>query len=124
MAPRNNIIVMNINSTLRESILQVSEVLRQGKNVIIFPEGRRSKDKILKEFKDMFAILSLELNIPIVPVAISGAERAAYRFKRIPRPFTKIFVEFLPAIYPNPDENAQELKEKVQKLIEKALMKP
>ena len=123
MAPRNNIIVMNINSSLRESILQMSEVLRQGKNVIIFPEGRRSKDKIMKEFKDMFAILSQELNIPIVPVAISGSERAAFRFKRIPRPFTSIFVEFLPAVYPNPDENVQELKEKVQKIIENALRK-
>ena len=121
MAPRNNIIVMNINSTLRESILQMSEVLRNGKNVIIFPEGKRSKDKIMKEFKDMFAILSQEFNIPIVPVAISGSERAAFRFKRIPRPFTKIFVEFLPAVYPNTDENVQELKEKVQKMIEKAL---
>jgi long-chain acyl-CoA synthetase len=121
MAPRNNIIIMNINTGLRESILQMSEVLRKGKNVIIFPEGKRSKDKIMKEFKDMFAIISQELNIPLVPVAISGSERAAFRFKRLPRPFTRIFVEFLPAVYPNPSENVQELKEKVQKLIEKAL---
>jgi long-chain acyl-CoA synthetase len=121
MAPRNNIILMNINSTLRESILQMSEVLRKGKSVIIFPEGTRAKDKIMKEFKDMFAILSQELNIPLVPVAISGSERAAYRFKRLPRPFKRIFVEFLPAVYPNPNENVQDLKEKVQKMIEKAL---
>ena len=121
MAPRNNIILMNINTNLRESIVQMSEVLRQGNNVVIFPEGKRSKDKIIKEFKEMFAILSKELNIPIVPVAISGSERAAFRFKRIPRPFKRIFVEFLPAVYPNPDENVQELKEKVQSMIENAL---
>ena len=121
MAPRNNIILMNINTNLRESIVQMSEVLRQGKNVIIFPEGKRSKDKIMKEFKEMFAILSKELNIPIVPVAISGSERAAFRFKRIPRPFKRIFVEFLPVIFPNPDENVQELKEKTQRMIETAL---
>jgi len=121
MAPRNNIILMNINTNLRESIVQMSEVLRQGKNVIIFPEGTRTKTKKMKEFKDMFAILSQELNIPIVPVAISGAERAAYRFKRIPRPLAKIFVNFLPPVYPNPDENVQELKEKVQIIIDKAL---
>ena len=121
MAPRNNIIVMNINHTLRESILQMSEVLRKEKNLIIFPEGKRSKDKIMKEFKDMFAILSMELNIPLVPVAISGSERAAFRFKRIPRPFTSIFVEFLPAVYPSPNETVQELKEKVQLMIKNAL---
>jgi long-chain acyl-CoA synthetase len=117
MAPRNNVIVMNINTNLRESIVLMSEVLRQGKNVIIFPEGTRSKDKIMKPFKEMFAILSQTLNIPIVPVAISGSERAAFRFKRIPRPFKRIFVEFLPAVYPNADESVQELKERVQEVI-------
>jgi long-chain acyl-CoA synthetase len=121
LAHRNNIILMNINTNLREAIVQMSEVLRQGKNLIIFPEGTRAKDKIMKEFKDMFAILSQEFNVPVVPVAISGSERAAFRFKRIPRPFTKIYVEFLPAIYPSVDENVQELKEKVQKVIENAL---
>jgi long-chain acyl-CoA synthetase len=121
MAPRNNIILMNINDSLRESILQMSEVLRKGKNVIIFPEGTRSKDSVMKEFKDMFAILSTELNIPVVPIAISGSERAAFKFKRIPRPFTRIFVEFLPAVHPNQTETVQDLKEKVQKMIEKVL---
>ena len=121
LAPRNNIILMNINTNLHESIVQMSNILQQGKNVIIFPEGTRSKDKIMKEFKDMFARLSQEFNIPIVPVAITGAERAAFQFKRIPRPFTRIFVEFLPAVYPNVEENVQTLKQKVQDLIEKAL---
>jgi long-chain acyl-CoA synthetase len=121
MAHRNNIILMNINNNLRESIVQMSEMLRQGKNLVIFPEGTRAKDKKMKEFKDMFAILSQELNIPIVPVAISGSERAAFRFKRIPRPFTRIFVEFLPAVYPHNYENVQKLKEKVQGEIKNAL---
>jgi long-chain acyl-CoA synthetase len=121
LAPRNNIILMNINTNLRESLVQMSEVLKQGKNVIIFPEGTRSKDKKMKEFKDMFAILSKELKIPILPVAISGSERAAFHFKRIPRPFTRIFVEFLPPVYPNTEENVQELKENVQKRVENAL---
>ena len=122
MAPRNNIIVMNINTNLREAIVQMGEVLRQGKSIIIFPEGTRSKDKKMKEFKDMFAIVSQELNIPIVPVAISGAEHATFNSKRIPRPFKRIFVEFLPAVYPNAEENVQELKEKVQGMIEEVFV--
>jgi long-chain acyl-CoA synthetase len=112
---------MNINTNLREAIVQMSEALRQGKNLIIFPEGTRSKDKIMKEFKEMFAVLSQEFNIPVIPVAISGSEHAAFRFKRIPRPFTKIFVEFLPAVYPDTDENVQELKEKIKKMIERVV---
>ena len=122
MAPRNNVIVMNINTNLRESIVQMSDVLRQGKNIIIFPEGTRSKDKVMKPFKEMFAILSQAFNIPIVPVAISGSERAAFRFKRIPRPFKRIFVEFLPAVYPNADESVQELTKRVQEVIREAAL--
>jgi long-chain acyl-CoA synthetase len=120
LAKRNNIILMNINTNLRESLVQMSAVLKQGKNVIIFPEGTRSKNRKMKEFKDMFAIISQVLNIPIVPVAISGSERAAFQFKRIPRPFTRIFVEFLPPIYPDTEENMQDLKKKVQLRIETA----
>jgi long-chain acyl-CoA synthetase len=75
----------------------------------------------MKEFKDMFAILSQELNVPILPVAISGSERATFNFKRFPKPFTRIFVEFLPPIYPDAEENVQELKEKVQMVVKNAL---
>jgi long-chain acyl-CoA synthetase len=123
LASRNNIILMNINTNLRESIVQMSAVLQQGKNVLIFPEGTRSKDKKMKEFKDMFAIISQVLNVPILPVAISGTERATFKNNRFPKPFTKIFVEFLSPIYPDSEENVQILKQKVQSALEMALEK-
>jgi long-chain acyl-CoA synthetase len=116
MAPRCNIIVMNINTNLRDSIVQMSEVLRQGKSIIIFPEGTRNKDKVMREFKDMFAILSQEFNVPVVPVAISGAERATFS-----RPFTKIFVEFLAPVFPSVGERVEEMRKRVQGAVERAL---
>jgi len=46
--------------------------LRSGKILNIYPEGERGFDGKLHPFKNGAAILSKELNVPIVPVAIDG----------------------------------------------------
>ncbi|MBZ0199558.1 MAG: AMP-binding protein, partial [Ignavibacteriaceae bacterium] len=79
LANRNNVIAMDINKDLKESIQKLAEVLRNGKNVIIFPEGTRTYTGEVGEFKKSFAILSSELNVPIVPVTIKGANNALPR---------------------------------------------
>jgi long-chain acyl-CoA synthetase len=120
MANRNNIIVMDINKDLKESIQKLAEVLRKGKNVIIFPEGTRSKTGKPGEFKKTFAILSKELNIPVVPVAINGAYRAMPGKSVFPRPFRQISVSFSPPIYPaefSSDELARIVQHKVHTMI-------
>jgi 1-acyl-sn-glycerol-3-phosphate acyltransferase len=49
--------------------------LRAGKILNIYPEGQRSFEGQLHEFKKGAAILATELNVPIVPVAIDGTCR-------------------------------------------------
>lgn len=49
--------------------------LRAGKVLNMYPEGQRTFDGQLQEFKKGAAILATELNIPIVPVALDGAYR-------------------------------------------------
>ncbi|HEY4787167.1 MAG TPA: AMP-binding protein, partial [Bacteroidales bacterium] len=44
LANRNNIIIMDLNHNLKESIQKMAEVLKKKKNLIIFPEGTRTKD--------------------------------------------------------------------------------
>ncbi len=123
MAGKNNVIVMDINKNLKESLQQMSYVLRQGKNVIIFPEGTRSKNAELKQFKETFAILSKELNIPILPVVIKGSEKAVLRPVKFPRLFTRIRVEFLDPIYPKSNETIEELKDRVENTIKSNLQR-
>ncbi|MHB1686918.1 MAG: 1-acyl-sn-glycerol-3-phosphate acyltransferase [Ignavibacteriaceae bacterium] len=100
LANRNNVIVMDLNRDLKQSLQKLAEVLRKGKNIIIFPEGTRTRTGSLGEFKKSFAILSQELNVPIVPVSIKGAYKALPRGSFIPRPWKKIKVKFLQPIYP------------------------
>lgn len=78
----------------------MAEVLRQHRSLIIFPEGTRTKTGNLGEFKKTFAILSRELNIPVVPVSIKGAYEALPSGAVFPRPWKRVRVEFLEPVYP------------------------
>lgn len=115
MANRHNIIVME-PSNLKKSIQKLGEVLKQGKNIIIFPEGTRTPDGAVGEFKKTFAILSKELNVPIVPVCIKGAHKAMPKHSKFPRPY-KIEVEYLTPIIPTETSTYEELTNKTREQI-------
>jgi long-chain acyl-CoA synthetase len=116
----NNIIVMNINEDLVETIQKMAEVLKKNKNIVIFPEGTRTRDGQLGRFKDVFSILSCELQVPIIPVAIQGGYEAMPRGTFIPKPFHKISVNFLPAIPPK-NHSYESLSDEVKNNIAEKL---
>jgi len=100
MAHRHNIIVMDINRDLKQSLQKLAEVLRKGKNIVVFPEGTRTRTGKLGELKKSFAILSREMNVPVVPVSIKGAFEALPRGSLIPRPWKKIHIKFHQPVFP------------------------
>jgi len=121
IADRNNVIVMDLND-LKTSLQKMAEVLKRGKNIIIFPEGTRTQNGEISDFKKTFAILSRELNIPIVPVAISGAYDALPRGAHFPKPWKKINVKFLKPIMPE-NRSYDSIKEIVQTEVSEQLKK-
>ena len=107
LARHNNVIVMDLTRDLRGSIQKLAEAVKQQKKILIFPEGTRTRSGELGEFKKTYAILSTELAIPVVPVAISGAFSAMSSGKGKIRRGARISLEFLPPVHPsgmNPDE--------------------
>ena len=100
LARRTNIIVMDLSRELKESIHKMAEVVKLGKKILIFPEGTRTTSGNLGDFKKTYAIISSELNIPIVPVAISGAYEAMSSGKKKIKSGSRIVVTFLPQIDP------------------------
>ena len=101
IAAHNNVIVVNVNKDLKQSIQKLAVALKNKKNIIIFPEGTRSMSGQLGEFKKTFAILSRELNVPVVPVTIKGAFEALPSKSSFPLPFKKVKIEFHKAIMPH-----------------------
>ncbi len=120
LARKNNIILMDLNKDLKLSIQKMAEVLKKGKNLIIFPEGTRSEDGSIGEFKKTFAILARELNVPVIPVAIRGAHQAMPVGSKFPRLFKKVSVKFLNPVYPAAD-TYETLIEKVKSTVSKHL---
>ncbi len=120
LADRNNVVIMDIHADVRQSIQKVATLLQSGKNVIIFPEGTRTLDGALGEFKKTFAILSKELNVPVVPVAIRGAFEALPAGSIVPKPFRRISVRFQPPVFPQ-DHSYESLKDLVREKVSECL---
>jgi long-chain acyl-CoA synthetase len=98
LARHNNVIVVDVNSQLKQSVQKLAAVLRNGGNLIIFPEGTRTRTGETGTFRPTFAILSAELDVPVLPVAIDGAFDAMPAGKLLPRFRRPIRVKFLPPL--------------------------
>lgn len=114
VANNGNIILLDIDNNIKQTIENVATALKQGKNVFIFPEGTRTKDGNLGEFKKSFAILAKELNIPITCLKINGAYEAYSRYVKFPRP-KHISVEYLGEVNPK-DLSYNEIVEKSREM--------
>jgi long-chain acyl-CoA synthetase len=80
-----NVVPINPDVQLLRAMRASAVGLRSGKILNIYPEGQRSFDGQLQEFKKGAAILGTELNLAIVPVALDGAyliwPRKSWRFR-------------------------------------------
>jgi long-chain acyl-CoA synthetase len=81
--------------------------LRHGMALVLYPEGERSIDGTPKIFKKGAAILSIHLQVPIVPVAIEGFYEAWPRNRKF-RGFVPLKIVFGDPISPPPESEASE----------------
>lgn len=120
-ADKSNVIIMDINDNVRDSIGKLAKALKEGNRVLIFPEGTRTKDGNIAEFKSTFAIMAKEMNIPVVPVCISGAFEKIKAGHTLPAFGSKIKVRFLKQMSPLADETYEAFASRVRAEIENAL---
>lgn len=79
------------------SVEKATEALRAGQSFLIYPEGTRSPDGRLQEFKKGAVVMAIKAGVPIVPIVCSGAHRVMKKGSLKIRG-GEIVVEFLPAI--------------------------
>lgn len=97
LAENGNLIIMDINKSVGDSLKDAAAVLKSGGSVVIFPEGARTRDGKMLEFKKSFAILAKELNVPVVPFGIRGAYELFPANEKFPKSGTiefKFFQKF------------------------------
>ncbi len=59
----------------RKALSLAEQVLAQGRALIMFPEGTRSRDSQLQSAFPGAALIAARCNVPILPVGISGTEK-------------------------------------------------
>jgi 1-acyl-sn-glycerol-3-phosphate acyltransferase len=79
------------------SVEKATASLRRGQSFLIYPEGTRSPDGRLQDFKKGAVVMAIKAGVPIAPVACSGAHRVMRKrsLKIYPG---EILVEFLDPI--------------------------
>ena len=116
LVSNGNVILIDINKNIRKSVEEIVGYLKSGKNVLIFPEGARTKDGKVAEFKKVFAIISKELGIDVQCLGIKGGFEAYSRYMKFPKP-KKIKVAVLDTI--KPEGSYEEIAEKAKEIITK-----
>ncbi len=102
-------IPLNRGTGFRGGYEKVKGVLKKGGAVIAFPEGTRSPDGALQKGKAGVGMLMFEARAAVIPCYISGSAAALPKGKKVPKLFTRMSVNFGPAvelsdIYGLPDE--------------------
>ena len=120
-ADKSNVIIMDIRQDVKSAIQKIAAALRGGNRVVIFPEGTRTSDGKIAEFKQTFAILAKELGAPVVPVAISGAYQALKPGATLPSFGAHISVTYLPVMFPNREETYEDFSKRVRGELQKAV---
>ncbi len=79
------------------SIERATEAMKAGQSFLIYPEGTRSPDGRLQEFKKGAVMMAIKAGVPIVPMVCSGAHRVMEKRSLVIHP-GEIVVEFLEPI--------------------------
>ncbi|WP_186575832.1 lysophospholipid acyltransferase family protein [Aquibacillus kalidii] len=116
-----------INRANRREAIQVirqgTSHLQNGHSMVIFPEGTRSRNNHVGEFKAGSLQLGMKAKVPIVPVAINGTYKILEENEGRISPASvsiEICDPFLPEYYQG--KKSQELAKDLQLAVEKALL--
>ena len=93
-----------------------SQLLKSGWNLVLFPEGSRSPDGTIQEFKPGVGHLAKETGTPVVPIHIRGAYQVMPRGQKLPLP-GPIRVRLGKPMTPGAKEGSRDFTARVEKAV-------
>jgi long-chain acyl-CoA synthetase len=102
------VIVLDPDANLVPAMRAGAFGLKHGRVLILYPEGERSIDGTPRIFKKGAAILSLHMQVPIVPIAIEGFYEAWPRGKNFFQKLAPLQIVLGDPIMPPPESEASE----------------
>ena len=100
-----------------------AKLVKDGTSFLFYPEGHRSRDGKLQRFQSGAFITAADLDIPVLPVCLTGSEKFLPMTKHLVRPAT-VRVEILPPVLPSslPEEKrALKLRRHVENIFKEHL---
>ncbi len=92
-----NVVPIEREEVSLAGLRRVRGILSKGEPILIFPEGTRSRDGTMREFKPGVGLIALELKTPIIPAFIEGTFASLPAGKTVPRR-RRVKVRFGPEI--------------------------
>ena len=81
-----NVFPLPLRSGFRKSFAFAGELIDRGWNVLIFPEGTRTKDGRISPFRAGIGLLATQLGVPVLPLGMAGIFELKAAGKRWARP--------------------------------------
>ena len=81
-----NLVPMPRTGALRQALRTAGELLEQGKTVLLFPEGTRTTDGSIREFKPIVGHLALHYGVDVLPVYLGRHVRSATEGRKAAAP--------------------------------------
>ncbi len=114
-----NVFAIPQKSGFRRSFAYAGEAADRGFNVLVFPEGRVTKDGKVNPFMSGIGLLATNLNVPVVPIKIEGLFNLARERRYFSRPGTVTVTYGQPVTFPpgtDPAVITQDLETRVREL--------
>jgi 1-acyl-sn-glycerol-3-phosphate acyltransferase len=104
----------------------VDRLIDQRWNLLMFPEGTRSRDGRLGRLRTGAAVIAQHHGVPIVPIFVKGTHDAMPPGRNWPKRLKRRFisrrhrveVHFGPPIWPGPEQDRHEVMDRVRRFLE------
>lgn len=105
----------------KKMLLEAQRHLDMGSSVLIFPEGTRSADGVVKRFKDGAFALAKKTGVPILPVVINGSREVFPKNGYLLKGVQNFTMRVLPEI--SPDEFASKSTDELALYVQELIMR-
>ncbi len=123
------VIWVDYNKNTNEVFKRSADLLRQNKSIMVFPEGKRTEDGKLQEFKLGSAYLAKNINKEIIPITINGTYDIWPPHKTFPKIWTRMRGTIVvgdkinPANYKTPEALMKKIRQEIEKGLQPDLNK-
>lgn len=111
-----NAFPLDREGNMRESLTIIGKLLDAGQSVLIFPEGTRTTTGKIQPFKNGIGVIAQEMEVPIVPIKISGNFEILPKDKILPKRGKTLIKIGEPLTFP-PNNSYIAITEKLQEIL-------